>query len=237
MERYLPSSPPQGLPGDYHLLGGGGNDSVSGLIYPEFALAESLDGGPGADGVNGEAGPDNVAGGEGPDGVDGGTGRDQLSGGGGDDLVSAKEEHEGDPAEVDTVDCGEGDDRVFADAIDIVGVNCELLGFQEAVGCGGATCEITLSIYSTAGGKSAAASAGKKGRRKGGKQIEFLGRARFKLKRGGRVSPVVRLAKRGRKLVTKRGGIRVKLLFQNRVKLRKGKTKTTRQGSYINLAL
>ena len=52
IERYVPSQPPQALQGDYTLIGGDGNDRVSGLHYPEFTIAETLDGGAGDDVVS-----------------------------------------------------------------------------------------------------------------------------------------------------------------------------------------
>ena len=68
--------------------------------------------------VDAGAGADEVTGGDGDDTLDGGGGADVIGGGAGDDRIEARD------GLVDTIDCGEGDDRATADPVDVV-TNCE----------------------------------------------------------------------------------------------------------------
>ena len=65
------------------------------------------------------AGDDVLVGSQGPDVLDPGPGRDVVRGGDGDDVVTAVD------GEVDVIVCGEGNDRVQADAVDRVDASCE----------------------------------------------------------------------------------------------------------------
>ena len=56
---------------------------------------------------------------EGDDLIVGGLGRDGLHGGKGADTLQARD------GSFDIVGCGGGRDRVFADRVDLVGVDCE----------------------------------------------------------------------------------------------------------------
>ena len=69
--------------------------------------------------IDGGAGADTIWGGFGNDTITGGTQADDIRGGGGDDRIYAQD------GAVDTIDCGDGDDRAFTDANDVVS-NCEV---------------------------------------------------------------------------------------------------------------
>ncbi len=97
--------------------------------------ADDLRAGSGSETLDGGAGPDRIEGGFGDDTLTGGSGRDELHGdatsaqcGGngqsctypfGNDTINARD------GEVDTIDCGVGQDRVVADAADVVAADCE----------------------------------------------------------------------------------------------------------------
>lgn len=97
--------------------------------------ADDLRAGNGGETIDGGAGNDRVEGGFGHDTLTGGPGRDEIHGdstaaqcGGngqscvlpfGNDVVQARD------GEVDQIDCGAGQDRVVADAADVVAADCE----------------------------------------------------------------------------------------------------------------
>jgi Ca2+-binding RTX toxin-like protein len=114
-----------GLAGKDNLLGGPGKDVVVGGSerYTPSGGEKHLLGGPGNDVVFGGKGSDNISGNEGNDFVANGPNpsTDKLSAGDGNDVVGAFN----DPAGKDTVACGGGFDRVFADKKDAVAPNCE----------------------------------------------------------------------------------------------------------------
>jgi hypothetical protein len=87
--------------------GGGGYDDVI------FGRA-------GNDTLRGGAGDDRIFGGPGYDVITGGSGADRLYGGPGSDTIDAADD------ERDVVDCGRGNDRVFADSFDMVS-HCEVV--------------------------------------------------------------------------------------------------------------
>ena len=91
-----------------YVPGGGGDDVLSGL-----AGHDTLMGGKGDDKITGGAGNDYVDAGGGVDNVDSGDGSDTV-------LVA--------DGETDTVECGEGNDRVIADASDQLS-GCEAVSF------------------------------------------------------------------------------------------------------------
>jgi Ca2+-binding RTX toxin-like protein len=78
---------------DDMLLGGQGNDSLSGLDGSDYLTGnqgtDSLDGGLGSDSLFGGAGNDSLSGGDGADTLYGGSGNDALDGGQGDDRLYA----------------------------------------------------------------------------------------------------------------------------------------------------
>jgi PKD repeat protein len=74
-----------------------------------------------ADRLVGGAGSDVIRGGAGNDVIVGGAGRDTLSGGAGNDRIYAVD------GAVDTISCGPGRDVVFADRIDRVARDCEVV--------------------------------------------------------------------------------------------------------------
>jgi Ca2+-binding RTX toxin-like protein len=89
-----------------------GNDTISGGVGDDDLAggvgADQIDGGEGADKLDGGQGADTLQGGAGPDKIDGGTGADKIGGGPGDDSINAED------GSADTIDCGEGNDRVAA---------------------------------------------------------------------------------------------------------------------------
>lgn len=95
------------------LNGGAGNDTLLGAIQ-----SDTLFGGPGNDTLNG--GPS-------ADWLDGGPGRDHLNGGGGRDVIEARD------GQRDVITCGgnafgpRGKDTVFADRVDSVASDCEIV--------------------------------------------------------------------------------------------------------------
>ncbi len=101
--------------GDDNVFGGDGNDA--------------LQGGSGDDNLTGGDGDDELDGGSGDDSLDGGRGDDRLTGGPGDDDViggrGADRIDTADSQPEHTVTCGQGDDRLVADAHDPISVDCE----------------------------------------------------------------------------------------------------------------
>ncbi len=96
------------------IIGLDGNDVLRG-----GAGADQIDGGAGADTMLGGGGGDYIDGGDGPDVIDGGPGRDVVIGGYGNDSINTRD------GVRDVVNCGRGQDRVVADADDLVKRNCE----------------------------------------------------------------------------------------------------------------
>ena len=100
------------------VLGGPGNDSLEATGRDDVINGEA-----GNDTIAAGAGNDTVAGGDGDDSLDGAEGNDVLHGGGGTDTVRAgagdDDVRTRDPVK-DTVDCGEGADKVTADDMDAV---------------------------------------------------------------------------------------------------------------------
>jgi Tol biopolymer transport system component len=93
--------------GDY-LPGSGGNDVIEGRG--------------GNDTILGGAGNDRLLGGAGNDVIDGGPGTDHIMGGPGSDTIRAADGLK------DTIDCGPGRDRVYADRVDKL-VGCEAVSY------------------------------------------------------------------------------------------------------------
>jgi Ca2+-binding RTX toxin-like protein len=96
------------------LTGGSARDELLG-----YGGADVLRGGPAGDILRGGRGPDTLYGQHGPDLLIGGGGEDELHGGRGDDVFRARD------GRVDAIHCGDGHDRVTADAGDRVGSSCE----------------------------------------------------------------------------------------------------------------
>jgi RTX calcium-binding nonapeptide repeat (4 copies) len=182
------------------VLAGSGNDSVTGS-----AANNALNGGPGDDTLNGAGGDDTIEGGAGADSIDGGDGADLLRtrDGFGDRLT-----------------CGAGTDSVDADAIDVLGGDCEVptaapttpqttldllpssvrLSRKGTVSLPltcpasfGGTCRGTITI--TVAGRATASASG--GRRKKG----VLARKRFKVKAGQTKVLDVKISRNGRRRV------------------------------------
>ena len=87
-----------------YIPGGGGDDVLLGRG--------------GHDTIMGGKGDDRISGGDGNDYIDGGLGLDRIDGGAGSDTILVAD------GKKDVVDCGDGNDRVVADAIDVL-TDCE----------------------------------------------------------------------------------------------------------------
>ncbi len=107
------------------IKGGKGDDTLDGDNFPS-PFGDTLIGNRGADTFTGGQGRDTIRGGKGPDTIDMGSGTtvnagaDRVFGGRGDDTINEF----GDGAR-DTINCGGGEDTVFADENDRVANNCE----------------------------------------------------------------------------------------------------------------
>ena len=108
------------MEGEDFLAGGPGEDQVYGRGGDDVVSS-----GPGKDEISGTLGADAVSGGDGDDLVDDGphldAAVDEISGGSGDDVMDAFN----DPAGVDVVLCGSGDDLVYTDETDEISEDCE----------------------------------------------------------------------------------------------------------------
>jgi Ca2+-binding RTX toxin-like protein len=105
----------QGLGGDDALDGREGDDLLQGAEGPHFkgpADRDRLRGGPGGDTLLGDAGADRLLGGPGGDRLVGGLGLDFFDAGPGADRVRSAD------SRAETVRCGSGRDRLFADSSD-----------------------------------------------------------------------------------------------------------------------
>jgi hypothetical protein len=104
--------------GDSSVSGGAGNDKLTGHDH-----VETIDGGPGNDRIEGGFNNDTLTGGPGRDTIFGDSTADTCNFLSckipfGNDVIDARD------GEVDTIDCGPGEDRATVDAIDVVS-NCE----------------------------------------------------------------------------------------------------------------
>jgi Tol biopolymer transport system component len=86
---------------------------------PAWQPVCSHPGTPGRDRLRGTLADDRACGFAGDDAILGGTGRDGLYGGDGNDVIRARD------GTFDVVGCGAGRDIVFADRVDLIGVDCE----------------------------------------------------------------------------------------------------------------
>ncbi len=94
-------------------------ETQSSDVDPAWQPVCSHPGTPRRDLLRGTSVDDRVCGFEGDDVIVGGLGRDGLHGGKGADTLQARD------GSFDIVGCGGGRDRVFADRVDLVGVDCE----------------------------------------------------------------------------------------------------------------
>jgi Ca2+-binding RTX toxin-like protein len=111
--------------------GGAGNDLLRGHDHQE-----TIDGGPGDDTVEGGLGDDVLKGGPGRDTIHGDATSDTCGiyyckVAYGNDTIDARD------GEIDSVDCGEGQDHVTADAADVVAPDCEQVDRGSAPSGGG----------------------------------------------------------------------------------------------------
>lgn len=96
------------LEGSGLLLGGTGNDTMDSHRYSVVRM-------------DGQSGNDRLIGTRGPDSLAGGSGSDTISGNSGGDLIRVRD------GSRDTVNCGNGRDRVIADRRDSISSNCEVV--------------------------------------------------------------------------------------------------------------
>ena len=96
---------------------------VGGASSTKSEITMNVRGGTGKDSVSGGNGGDRLIGDDGDDRLVGLGGNDNLTGGDGDDSINAATfgKREG----RDTIDCGQGQDKVTADSRDTVRRNCE----------------------------------------------------------------------------------------------------------------
>jgi Ca2+-binding RTX toxin-like protein len=104
----------RGTFGPDNLEGSNQKDRIYGL-----GAKDTLRGLGGNDDCYGGSGADNIRCGAGNDRIDGGFGEDMLFGALGNDTISAAD------GKVDQVNCGEGDDTVYVDELDVVNPDCE----------------------------------------------------------------------------------------------------------------
>lgn len=106
------------------IFGSGGNDVLDGGVGNDVVGGDDgndkVMGGTGNDQVSGGAGVDTLLGGAGNDDLDGGTGTDTFDGGPGNDTINSFDGSK----QAETVRCGPGVDKVYADKKDRV-IGCE----------------------------------------------------------------------------------------------------------------
>jgi hypothetical protein len=105
------------------------NDGVSPAVANVRSDVENVTGGTFGDTLTGSAAANVLRGGGGGDTLDGKGGADQLFGEGGDDTIRARD------GVADTIDCGDGNDTVQADAQDTV-IACETVAYPDGDGDG-----------------------------------------------------------------------------------------------------
>jgi len=203
----------------------GENDSLGGI--------ENLTGGSGADTLTGNSGTNAISGGGGADKLDGSIGADTIVGGNGNDTLLIRD------AFADMASCGTGTDSVKADDIDAVNGDCESVYVLQGAGGGGGgagsltavtispqavavsragvipvriSCSVqasggcrgtlTLTVINTGRGKTARAS-----RRS---RPATLGKKSFSVAAGKTKRLKVRVSRRARPLISRRGKIKVR---------------------------
>ncbi|HET6548472.1 MAG TPA: putative metal-binding motif-containing protein [Solirubrobacter sp.] len=102
------------------------NDGRAGETQNIHSDVEKVVGTAEADDLSGSAGADTLDGGDGGDTLNGLGGADTLIGNLGGDTIRARD------GAADTISCGPGDDRVFADPADSVGADCETVLYADA---------------------------------------------------------------------------------------------------------
>jgi hypothetical protein len=104
-------------------IGGGGADTLKGAGQADVLVGNEgndvLEGASGNDQLNGSEGDDTLRGADGNDLLQAGPGADSVEGGAGDDDVRLRD------GIADKVACGDGADKVDADALDEIGADCE----------------------------------------------------------------------------------------------------------------
>jgi Ca2+-binding RTX toxin-like protein len=111
----------RGSAGDDVLTG----NSVANIMWG-LSGADTMDGLAGADTMYGQDGADTLTGGLGDDVLSGGEGADTLNGGDGNDLIDATE-GAGGPVADTAIDCGDDNDALLKDTVDVAVSNCELI--------------------------------------------------------------------------------------------------------------
>ncbi|MBM4246698.1 MAG: hypothetical protein FJ148_23375 [Deltaproteobacteria bacterium] len=112
------------------VIGGDGNDDIDieslrwdGVAIPYFSTV-TIKGGPGDDYLIGGRGDDRIMGGRGRDWIEGACGSDMLFGGKQPDYFISQDRDWGCRPAIDHVDCGNAEDGLMADPIDVL-VHCE----------------------------------------------------------------------------------------------------------------
>jgi hypothetical protein len=105
------------------------NDGVSPAVSNVRSDVENITGGSFGDTLTGSAAGNVLRGGGGGDTLDAKGGADQLFGETGDDQINARD------GAADTIDCGDGNDTVQADALDTV-IGCETVNYPDGDGDG-----------------------------------------------------------------------------------------------------
>jgi Ca2+-binding RTX toxin-like protein len=111
----------RGSSGDDVLTGNSAANIMWGL-----AGADTMNGLEGSDTMYGQDGADTINGNEGDDVLSGGEGADTLNGGDGNDLIDATE-GAGGPAADTAIDCGNDNDALLKETVDVAVSNCELI--------------------------------------------------------------------------------------------------------------
>ena len=119
---------------------GDGDESYLGTDEGDFVLGQAgndlIDGGAGDDTLEGNTGNDTLIGGAGADILSGGGGKDSISGGEGNDVLSsdrADSEADWTRGDVEHLDGGEGDDKLFFSSEDVAtgGAGADTFGMIE----------------------------------------------------------------------------------------------------------
>jgi hypothetical protein len=111
-------------------LAGGADDGESGEGDDLGTEIENAVGSSAGDRITGHPAGSNIVGGAGADTITGNAGEDRIEGGGGDDVIDTRD------GRYDSVDCGEGNDTLRADASDVA-TACEGRSAPDGGGSGG----------------------------------------------------------------------------------------------------
>jgi Ca2+-binding RTX toxin-like protein len=112
------------------LRGSTGVDALTGNLFPNIIWGlggdDVINGLAGGDTLYGQAGADTINGGADHDVLAGGNGADTMNGGDGNDLIDSFEDSGGPVADT-SIDCGNDNDALLRDGVDVTVVDCELI--------------------------------------------------------------------------------------------------------------